>query len=148
MDHGSSSKISGGRILEMHIPSSAEQWCEFYGVEVVEGNAILFKAVNGDRFLSHNHTPEGKKISYAPGEKPEAPDWDAGAAECGGGLHFAPHPVMAEDFNGGADRFAACPVPLSEICVYPDGRFPEKVKARRVVEPGCWEVDRDGKAVA
>ncbi len=31
------------------------------------------------------------------------------------------------------------------LVTHPDGDFPDKVKARWVVAPGCYEVDRDGK---
>ena len=145
LDHDSQSQITGGRILEMARPKTPAEWCEHYGVEVVNGNAILFKSLYED-FTSGHFTPAGQRVSYAPGSTPEAPDWDGGENECGGGLHFSPHPVMADDF-GAEEKHAACPVPLAEIVVHPDGSMPQKVKARRVVEPGCWEVDIDGKRV-
>lgn len=86
-------------------------------------------------------------MNHAPGSKPEAPDWDDGKAECGGGLHFSPHPVMALEFNSKATRFVACSVRVSEIVVHQDAQYPNKVKARRVARP-VFEVDRDGEPVS
>jgi len=53
---------------------------------------------------------------------------------------------MTREFHGGATKFLACPVVLSDIAVHPNGDYPQKVKAR-----GCcgetYEVDIDGKRV-
>lgn len=116
---------------------SAKKWCEFYGVKVRDGVAILFKAVS-DNFKSLYGT------SYAPGQMPVAKDWDGGERECGGGLHFSPHPLMALRFNRWARRFVACPVKVSEIVMHPGGALPEMIKAPRVSAP-CWECDIHGK---
>ena len=103
---------------------------------------LKFKAV-GDDWCSTNRTPAGKRISYKPGTKPKAPDWDGGGAECGGGLHFSPSPHHALEFNPEATRFVGCPVLVSEIVVHPNGVYPSKVKAPRVYGK-CFEVDLDG----
>lgn len=81
--HSKSAKISGGVKIKLPAIKTAKQWCEFYGVAVKAGVAILFKAVRGDYKSS-------KGFLYQPGTAPEAPDWDEGKAECGGGLHFSP----------------------------------------------------------
>jgi hypothetical protein len=150
MRHHPEATISGGRILEMPRPETGEEWCEFYGVEIRKGGnfsrklkgqdvAILFKAL-GENFVS------SRGMSYEPGSAPEAPDWDGGKEECGGGLHFSPHPKMAQEFNSNPAHFVACPVLVSEIVVHPDGSMPQKVKAPRVCAP-CWEVDSKGERV-
>jgi hypothetical protein len=147
----STAKINGGVILDLFVPKSASEWCDFYGVEIRKGGrfskalagqdvAILFKALSED-FTS----PHG--VSYEPGTAPAASDWDGGSLECGCGLHFSPHPEMAREFHEDAERFVACPVLVSEIAIHPDGTFPQKVKAPRVCAP-CWEVDRNGEAVS
>jgi hypothetical protein len=128
----------GGHQITVKLDTPAE-WCEYYGVELKDGVAILYKALNGD-FTS----PYG--ASYAPGTVPLAPDWDGGARECGGGLHFSSSPMMAMSFHESAVKFAGCPVALSDIVVHPEGQFPEKVKARGCCGP-CFEVDRTGKPI-
>jgi len=115
------------------------EWCEFHGVAVKRGIVTLYKAVNDDYESAHG-------TSYAPGTKPEAPDWDP-VPECGGGLHFSPRPSAALAFAADAARFVACPVRLDEIVVHPDGLYPEKVKAPRVVGKGCYEVNIDGEPI-
>ena len=133
--------VTGGHLLQLPSISTAAEWCEFHGIEVTDGVAVLFKAV-GDDWCSANMTPAGKRISYKPGSKPKAPDWDGGKAECGGGLHFSPSPHQALGFNTEATRFVGCPVRVDEIVIHPDGMYPDKVKAPRCGP--CFEVDLDG----
>jgi len=108
-------------------------------VSVKRGVAILYKALNEDFTSPH-------RMSYAPGTKPAAPDWDEGKAECGGGLHFSPTPTMARAFHPEATKYAGCPVRLADIVVHPDGQHPEKVKASKVCAP-CFEVNEDGERI-
>jgi hypothetical protein len=136
--HGTKVHAEGGQQTSVlrHTP---QQWCDYWGVKVVDGIATLFKALDND-FKS----PRG--MLYVPGTIPSAPDWDGGDAECGGGLHFSPTPAMAMEFAPEAKRFTGCPVALTDISVHPDGDFPQKIKARRCCGP-VWECDRDGKPV-
>jgi hypothetical protein len=138
-DPRSTAAINGGIVLDLLIPKTGAEWCDFYGLDVKDGVVVLFKAV-GPRFRSRNG------VHYTPGTEPAAPDWDGGAQECGGGLHFSPHPQMALEFVSASEHFIACPVKVDEIVVHPDGVYPQKVKAPRVCAP-CWEVDRDGEPV-
>lgn len=136
------SQVTGGIQIKIEYPKTAEEWCEFYGVKVdaKTGIAVLFKAVHDDYRSAHN-------FLYLPGTTPEAPDWDGGRAECGGGLHFSPHPVMAHEFDFRATRFMACPVRVKDIVVHKDAGNPSKVKAPRTALP-IWECDRYGKPVS
>jgi hypothetical protein len=138
--HGTQPKVKGGVLIEVPRCDTAEKWCAYYGVKVSRGIATLYKAVRDDYRSSRG-------MSYAPGTKPEAPDWDP-VPECGGGLHFSFHPTAAQSFDPEASRFLACPVRLDEIVVHADGMYPNKVKAPRVVGRGCVEVDRTGKPIA
>ena len=131
-------EVQGGQQTRIEINTPTD-WCDYYGIEVKDSVATLYKAV-GDDFRS----PHG--IAYTPGTQPEALDWDGGSKECGGGLHFSPVPTMARSFNPDAKRFVACPVALSDIAVHPDGMYPEKCKAARVCAP-CFEVDEDGEPI-
>jgi hypothetical protein len=135
--HVSGARIEGGQQIQCPAPATAEAWCGHYGVEIADGCALLYKALNDD-FTSPHGT------SYAPGTAPVAPDWDGMARECGGGLHFSPTPAHALSFHPEARRFAGCWVSLSDIVVHPEGSYPEKIKARAVARP-CFEVDVHGR---
>jgi hypothetical protein len=134
-----SAVITGGVVIEMPVIATAAEWCAFHGLLVVDGVTTLFKVV-GDDFMS------SRGVSYAPGSTPEAKDWDP-VPECGGGLHFSPRPWLARQFDPDGTRYVACPVLVDEIVVHPDGLYPSKVKAPRVVAPGCVECDADGAAL-
>lgn len=140
---GGNPTITGGGFTQRLDISTPAKWCEHYGAEVHDGVAVLFKAV-----LAGYLSPRG--FAYVPGTTPEAPDWDGGKRECGGGLHFSPHPLMALEFVDGYARdkvkFVGCPVALADIVVHPDGQMPQKCKARGL-RAACWEVDRHGKPV-
>jgi predicted DNA-binding transcriptional regulator AlpA len=145
-DHGPSTTIKGGVIITPPAITTAEAWCEWYGVEVLDGIATLFKAVD-DEYRSSWQLPGGGRLAYTPGSTPEAPDWDGGAAECGGGLHFSPSPGGAKGFNYSATRYVACPVALADMAVHHPAIYPAKVKARCVAAPGCYEVDAAGRRI-
>ena len=136
-------KVSGGVLIEVPDITTAKDWCEYYGVEVKRGIAMLFKAVDDD-FATHHS--RAKDIFYRPGLSPAAPDWDP-EPECGHGLHFSPRPAMALDFNPEASRFVACPVRLSDIVVHKSPMHPNKVKAPKV-SGKCYEVDVHGDPLA
>lgn len=122
---------TGGVQIKYQKPATTAEWVEEYQLTPKNGIVILFKAVT-DEWKS------GYGMSYAPGSTPNAPDWDGLARECGGGLHFCALPVMALGFHREATKFVACPVRVDEIVVHPDAEYPNKIKAPRVVEPGCW----------
>ena len=136
--HGGAT-ADGGMQVDATIRTPAD-WCEYYGVRVVDGVATVYKALDDD-FRS----PRG--IDYSPGQSPVAPDWDGGREECGGGLHFSPTPTLALASHRRAGRVVACAVALSDMCVHEDAMLPEKIKARGCCGP-CMEVDRQGNPVA
>lgn len=117
------------------------EWAAFYGAKLDGPVMTLYKAVRADYRSAHG-------FLYQPGTTVEAPDWDAGDAECGGGLHFSPHPLMALEFDAEATRFLACPVALEDIrAPRANDTYPHKVKARRTCGP-VYEVDRLGRPVS
>ena len=127
-------------VTRKELLSSIEGWCQEYGVPIVDGVVVLYKAVN-DQYRS------GYDFDYTPGSTPIAADWDGGQDECGKGLHFAPRPVMALGFNREATKFVACPIALADIrAPQPDDSHPTKVKARGCCGP-VFEVDIDGDAL-
>jgi hypothetical protein len=137
--HSDQARIDGGVVIRVKRPKTPLEWCEFYGARIEDGHAILFKGVN-----VNFESPHG--IKYAPGTMPTARDWDGGKAECGGGLHFSPHPIATLEYNVNAERFIACPVKLEDIFIHPNPEMPNKVKAKGVSLP-CYETDRWGKKV-
>ncbi len=140
-DHGPSVSVTGGVLIQVRRPTNGGEWCEFYGVEVTDGVATLYKAVEDDWRGGHKTS-----VTYRPGDTPEAPDWDGGKEECGGGLHFSPRPYMARTYCSGATKYVGCPVRVEDIVVHPDGSMPDKVKAKGVCAP-VFEVDEDGTPV-
>jgi len=127
-------KAVGGMQIKPPSIKTAKKWCENYGVEIKKGIAILFKGVDNEFKSHHNGFP------YVPGTTPEAPDWDGGKEECGGGLHFSPTPAHTLEFNSAATKFVACPVAVKDIAIHKNPTYPSKVKAKRLCAP-CWEVD-------
>jgi hypothetical protein len=134
---GGNPQITGGGYIHRVDCSTPAKWCEHYGVAIVDGFALLAKGVQA-AYTS------ARGAVYAPGKKVNAPDWDGGARECGGGLHFSPRPSMTREFERAPKHFLICPVKLTDIAVHPDGDYPQKVKARAVSAP-IWECDEDGK---
>lgn len=132
-------QVTGGVLIEPPAITSPELWCEFYGLDVVDGVVTVFKAVN-----ANYHSPRG--ADYSPGKAPVAEDWDGMARECGGGLHFSPSPSHALGYNQDANHFMACPVALADIVVHYPAEYPDKVKARCLCAP-AYEVDLSGKRI-
>ncbi len=132
--------IEGGIVIVEPAILTAEDWCAYHGVTVKDGVAVLYKAVRDD-YRSHHG------FLYVPGSAPACTDWDGGAAECGGGLHFCPSPATAWSFDEQATRFLACPVALADMRAPRDGdNYPIKMKARAICGP-IVEVDRYGEPV-
>ena len=132
--------IEGGIVIVRPALTSAEQWCEEYGVEVKNGLAVLFKGVNDDFFSPHG-------CDYKPGSVPSAEDWDGGEYECGGGLHFSPTANATTSFHPTATKFVACPVALADMRPPKSSdEYPSKIKASKCCAP-VWEVNRRGERI-
>jgi hypothetical protein len=128
--------ITGATVLPTVCIDSPADWGEYYGARKEDGALLLYKAVDKD-FRS------GRGFPYIPGSTPEAPDWDGGREECGGGLHFCSSPSAAGGFFRNATRFVGCWVLLADLCVHKNARYPPKIKGRRVARP-IFEVNIDG----
>jgi hypothetical protein len=133
---GKGAKVTGGRQVLYNKFHDGKSWCDYYGVPVEGGKAVLYKVVNQD-FKS----PRG--LVYPIGGTVESDGWDA--LECSKGLHFSPCVDMAREFyslDGAKCRYLACEVEVKDLLVFPDGEYPNKAKA-----PSCkvlYEVDEDG----
>jgi hypothetical protein len=138
--HGTTPTVNGGNVTRAPAPQTAQEWCDLYGVEVNDGVATLYKAVDGEFNSYHG-------MSYLPGTQPQAPDWDGGEEECGGGIHLSPRPGLALPRTYGALRFVACPVRVADIVTHPAGFYPDTVKAPGVCAP-VYEVDELGRPIS
>ncbi len=133
--HSGRCAIAGGVLIDhtsidLHDPQT---WCDYHGVPTVDGIATVHKAVD-DAWTT------GRGTDYRPGATPSAPDW-RDDHECGGGLHFSPHPWQAGEYMPDAPRFVAVGVAVADLRPIL-GAIP-KCKAPRVVSP-CVEVKIDG----
>ena len=137
--NGKKVKATGGVQIDYFPPQNLSEWLEEYGVHVMNGIAIVYKAVGSD-FRSE------RGGDYTPGTTPECDRWDT-SVECGGGLHVCGTPHHALGFYAEAKRFVALPVAVNSIAHWPNGDYPTKVKVPRVVAPGCYEVDINGKRI-
>ncbi|UOF77773.1 hypothetical protein [Caudoviricetes sp.] len=136
--HSKNAKVDGGTQTAA-ILETPEDWCEYNGVEVKDGIAIVYKALHED--FSSNHD---RSFFYLPNTTPVANKFDKN--ECSYGLHFCASPKIARGFLVDAKKFMACPVKVSEMLVFFEGLYPEKCKVPRLAAP-CWEVDEDGNAI-
>jgi hypothetical protein len=132
--------VTGGVVIKVPPIDTVDAWCDYFGAPIVDGITTLYKALDAT-FTS------GYKFHYAPGSLVEAPDWDGGAAECGGGLHGCAHPLDALYFMQEATKFVAIPVRVEDIVVHCPAGSPRKVKFRKSCGP-VMECDRYGKAIA
>jgi hypothetical protein len=132
--------IEGGIVIVEPEIVTVEDWCAYHGVSVTNGVALLYKAVRDDYRSQYG-------FLYLPGSAVECTDWDGGAEECGGGLHFCPSPSTAFGFDNEATKSLACPVAIADMRAPKEGdQYPIKIKARCTMGQ-IVEVDRDGKPV-
>ncbi|WP_287461189.1 hypothetical protein, partial [Sphingomonas sp.] len=133
-------KCDGGRqqVIEMTTP---QNWCDYYGVRVEDGCAIVYKAV-GEGYVSH------WGVAYKPGTMPTDGKWDGRKRECsaGGGLNFSPTVDHTHEFVNAPKHYLECRIRLDDMVVHFGGSYPQKCCAREVVAP-LIEVDRDGKPI-
>ena len=128
--------LTGGRIPDFSTPLG---WCEYAGAaEASAGTRILYKGLDSEFRSAHGTV-------YLPGTEVVAPDWDDGAAECGGGLHFCANAAATLQFADDAAKFVACEVALADMAAHEFPRYPSKIKARaaRVL----YECDVHGERV-
>ena len=138
--HGKRIKVSGGVRIDYTTPQTLSEWLDEYGIKAKRGVVILYKAVGSD-FMSE------RGGNYTPGTMPECDSWSTNE-ECGHGLHFCGTPMHALGMAPNAKRYVGCPVTVDSIAHWPNGDYPQKVKAPCVVKPGCFEVDINGNPIA
>ena len=126
--HSARATVTGGVIIDITALdlTGLTDWAEYHGVEVVDGEVIVYKAVDAD-------LRSERDFAYPIGETVTCPDWDP-APVCGGGLHFSPRPAQAREYYRAAARFLRCAVPVDDLTII-DGdatHMTPKLKARTV----------------
>jgi hypothetical protein len=126
-------KIPGAVLLRSEDDiTTLDDWIDYYGLEQARGWVTVFKLVNDD-FRS------GQGTLYEVGTEVGCPDWSP-KPQCGEGLHFSPHPTLANRYAEGT-RYLLCKVKRTEVVLLGD-----KLNAKRC-KVVC-EVDQDGQPVA
>jgi len=112
--HSQRVTLSGGVVIDMTALdlTDPQAWCDYAGIRVEDGNAILCKAVDDNWHAGHSY----KLTAYAPGTTVTAPDW-RDDNDCGGGLHVCPTPHHARDHFFEASRFVEVSAPLVSLRV-------------------------------
>jgi len=105
-------KIRGNARI-VTLPDTAEEYCDFYGIKIVDGKAIVYKAIRNDwkNFWDQSFTYEVGK-SYTANCDPNRD------VQCSHGLHVS-HMAWAIVFGRQYRdfRIIECAVPLSKIVV-------------------------------
>ncbi|HET8682831.1 MAG TPA: hypothetical protein VFM54_13320 [Micromonosporaceae bacterium] len=135
--------VDGGRIidltqLDLHDPQT---WCDHHGVEVRDGKAVLYKAVDGELTAGHEYD---RPTVYTVGAEVACDDWrdDHG---CGGGLHLSPHPLHALANSPGATRLLRVTAAVGALRPILGGGTPKCKTPSCLVET---EVDRHAEPLA
>ena len=119
--HSTRVTLDGGVVIDMTGIDETDpvQWAELHA-EVIDGEAVLYKAVREDLQSAHG-------FAYPIGETVACEDWGDIRA-CGRGLHFSPQPWQAAEYDSQAVRFLEVRVAVAELRPL----NPDKCKA-----PGC-----------
>src|SRR5208282_5770927 len=121
---GKGPKVKGGVLIQVPEIKTMEDFCDWYGVEVKRGRAMLYKCVTDDFASGHG-------MIYQPDSTVACEDWNK-RPSCGHGLHFSPRPTMARTYHLQGTRFVACKVKLADAVVITDFGQPDKIKV-----PSC-----------
>lgn len=130
---------------ELHSPdariidaTTGAGWIEARGVEVRDGEAILYKAVDSNLVAGEWW---GRPTRYAIGSTVVAEDWNE-TPRCGEGLHVSPTVAQARSYRRAPSRYLRVATPADGIV--PLGEDKCKVRALRVL---C-EVDTGGNPLS
>jgi len=121
------------------LPKTLQEYCEFYGVTVKDGHAILYKAVSPTYSSFYD-----REFVYEPGEKKEVDCDPSTDRPCSHGMHVS-HLLWALDYGRYYNEFKIleCAVPLDKIVVptNTDGKVrTSELTVLREVPPEEWGV--------
>ena len=129
--HRANATVEGGVLVDLTAVDldDSDQWLAHHGVEVLDGRAVLYKAVDADLVAGHSWRP----TTYPVGGAVTAADW-RDDHDCGGGLHLSPTPGMARDYFTEAERYLRCTAAVEDLRVIDgnDHSTTPKVKVRSV----------------
>jgi hypothetical protein len=111
--HSKKVKVTGGVIIDVTDldQHDVQTWISYTGVEIVNGRAILYKALPADLTAGRGYS---MPTLYAIGTEVTAVDWTDNN-ECGGGLHLSPTATQSTDYDRDAVRWVRCTVDLADI---------------------------------
>jgi hypothetical protein len=140
--HSARATVTGGVLIDITalVLNDPATWCGYYGVQVNDGSALLYKAVNTSLAAGHQYY---KATTYTVGSDVTADDW-RDDHQCGGGLHVSPRPDQAKRYRPEGEtgtRYLRVAVALTDL--RPIG---DKAKARTVRV--LAEVDAAGNDLA
>ena len=140
--HSARAAVTGGVVIDISALdlNNPTVWTEHHGVEVVDDQAILYKATSAELIAGADY---GKPTTYTVGTEVAATDW-RDDHDCGGGLHISPRPDQARRYRNGeaGTRYLRVAVPLESLRPIDES----KAKARQVRV--LAEVDLDGVELA
>jgi hypothetical protein len=128
--HDAQAAVTGGVIIDVSALDLEDTttWIAHHGVEVVDGRAVLYKALGDDLTAGADY---GMPTVYTAGTEVTAADW-RDDHDCGGGLHLSPTPVHATDYRLDATRWMRCTAPVEELRPIVGGTAKAKVRTVRV----------------
>jgi len=129
--HSAQATVTGGVVIDVTSLdlTDPQTWCDYHGVTVRDGRAVLYKAVDGGLVAGHGYRP----TTYTVGRTVAAGDW-RDDYECGGGLHASPSPHHARIYCPAEQpRFLRVSAPVESIRPIED----DKCKA------ACWLVEAE-----
>lgn len=135
--HSACVNVEGGVVIDVtQVSDSAEAWLTHHGVEVTDGKAILYKAVD-DNLASK------WAFTYPIGGTVTDHAW-RNDNECGGGLHFCPWPWQALAYFEEATATSQARNRVDDIRIIAGSVPKMKARTARVLH----EVDIDGNVLA
>jgi hypothetical protein len=123
--HSARVKVRGGVLIDMTELdlTDLDIWLDYTGTQVVDGRAVLYKAVDADLNAGHCY----RLTTYTVGQTMVCLDW-RDDNDCGGGFHLSPTAAQATDYYDGAKRWLRCTAALADI--RPIGEIGETAKCK------------------
>ncbi|MFC7275282.1 hypothetical protein ACFQS1_14930 [Paractinoplanes rhizophilus] len=113
--HSARATVTGGVVIDLTTLdlTDARAWAEHQGVDITDGEAILYKAVSSGLTAGEQYD---MPTTYTVGATVTAPDW-RDDHKCGGGLHASPRPEQAKRYRDSetGTRFLRVAAPLVDL---------------------------------
>ena len=121
-----------------------QRYLEREGVEVTEGEVVLFKKVSSD-FKTQEGTVN--ETEWKIGTTVTHKDWNTTLNECGKGkFHACSRPYFCDDFrNAPLDKYVAVQIKIEDLYEWPNATHPHKIAFREGTV--LHECDKFGRKV-